>query len=216
MQNRDSLSRRSFLKVASALTLSPFIPVMHTAHASELLSTESWVPAVPNLTKQELDSITDEKVHEEGLQLIQQLMEYDTEQDLAYSSRPTYDNVYESPQYKYTGYHRVSGQPNGGVMISGGGSIYIIPNAGGTGSITFSFGAPWGAVAVNYPLGNRASTVTSYSVNIPAGVYCLATQNTCYKCVPYTTYRTVNGVRSVYSRQVSTQVYSYAFSYMRV
>lgn len=94
-------------------------------------------------------------------------------------------------------------------------SIYIIPNSGGTRSVSFTFSAPWGTISVACPLGQRASTVTAYSVNIPAGVYCLAQQNVKYKCTPYTTYRTVNGVRSVYSRQVSTQVYSYAFRYIR-
>lgn len=216
MSNSLPLSRRAFL-AAGAVIATSLIAAPHLALATQasIQAAETTVLVDPSLSATELDRALDSKTHAEGDELIRSLMSLDAENASTLSSRPTYDNVYESPQYKDSGYRTVSGQPSGGVMIAGGGSIYIIPNSGGTRRVSFTFSAPWGTVSVACPLGQRASTVTAYSVNIPAGVYCLAQQSVKYKCTPYTTYRTVNGVRSVYSRQVGTQVHSYAFRYIR-
>lgn len=98
MSNSLPLSRRAFL-AGGAVIATSLIAAPHLALATQasIQGAETTVLVDPSLSATELDRALDSKTHAEGDELIRSLMSMDAENASTLSSRPTYDNVYESP-----------------------------------------------------------------------------------------------------------------------
>lgn len=129
--------------------------------------------------------------------------------------RPTYSTVYGTTQYKRTGVHDVAGQPAGGIKINGGGSVYVTPSGGGT--VTVSVSLPGGlSLDIGIEKGSKSVSVTSWAINIPGDSFYKVTANITYAIKPYVVYVTQDGVRKVYRKNASKQLYSVELNKRRV
>lgn len=85
--------------------------------------------ARPDLNESQFDIMLRERAESEATAIIERALAKDDRSARA-GGRPTYDTVYGSVVNKSTGWHDVAGQPDGGVQISGGGSIFVSPSGG--------------------------------------------------------------------------------------
>lgn len=171
--------------------------------------------ARPDLNESQFDIMLRERAESEATAIIERALAKDNRSARA-GGRPTYDTVYGSVVNKSTGWHDVAGQPDGGVQISGGGSIFVSPSGGGAVSVSVSLPGGVGSIGVSVPKAKRSLNVTGYAVNISGSGFYKATANVTNKIQPYVVYETKNGSRRVYAKMATNEFFSMALDKRKV
>lgn len=209
-ENGDCLVTRR-AAVSSLLFFGSTLLLPDLAAANEFWSTQGEVVsnlylAPPNISEAEAVELLRHYAEVEAAEIISEAnKQHDS---MMLRGRPTYDTVYGVEQTRYAGRRDVAGQLPGGVMIDGGGTIYV--QAGGGGSVSVGIELPGIAegMSVGLELPSLASAVTSYGVPIPGDGHYKATSNCEYKIKPYVVYETIDGVRRVYKKVAPKMLYS--------
>lgn len=202
-----NVSRRGAVAAAfgGVSLLMPTSALAETAQSFDPV-TRSYL-ARPDISALEFENLLQQQAETEALRLIEQALAYQDTNTLA-GGRPTYDTVYGSTYTRSTGWHDVAGQPDGGVRIANGGSIFVSPSGGVSVSVSVPLPGGLGNISVSVPTAKRSHTVTGYAVNISGSHFYKATANVTYHIKPYVVYETKNGVRKVYMKQAVQNFYN--------